>query len=403
MVKSLGNSSALKAMKDLEKSSLLTAVKLLENSPALKAMKAFENSSAMRAMKDLEKYSLLTTEQLRENSPALKAIKAFEDSYAMRVVKDIEKSSLLTVAQLLENSPALKAMKAFEDSFAMRVVKDLEKSSLLTVAQLLDNSPALKAMKSFENSSAMNAIRDLQDTSRFASFNELAKRFSSQMVGPLTLSEAFQVVAENYMQTPGSTEIDRFEALSSQVELLVQKAPKGALSKEFYLSTILALFLFWISQISSMQSEEKILLRLEKFEETISQQLIELKANEDIDTFYIVMRAVNLRVKPNTKSQIITTLHPNVKVKLMERASKWIRIEYFDHTKNIYVSGWASKKYLKMAGRSLITKVAREHTLPFDVRIPNAETLTAIRELEAGRGKRFKNVKDFMADLNADD
>jgi len=55
------------------------------------------------------------------------------------------------------------------------------------------------------------------------------------------------------------------------------------------------------------------------------------------------------------------------------------------------------------AVRLLLTKVAREHTLPFDVRIPNAETKAALQELEAGKGKRFKNVKDLMADLNADD
>ena len=55
------------------------------------------------------------------------------------------------------------------------------------------------------------------------------------------------------------------------------------------------------------------------------------------------------------------------------------------------------------AVRLLLTKVAREHTLPFDVRIPNAKTKAAMRELEAGKGKGFKNIKDLMADLNADD
>jgi DNA-damage-inducible protein J len=55
------------------------------------------------------------------------------------------------------------------------------------------------------------------------------------------------------------------------------------------------------------------------------------------------------------------------------------------------------------AVRLLLTKVAREHTLPFDVRTPNAKTKAAMQELEVGKGKRFKNVKDLMADLNADD
>ena len=35
---------------------------------------------------------------------------------------------------------------------------------------------------------------------------------------------------------------------------------------------------------------------------------------------------------------------------------------------------------------------------------PNEETLAAIAELEAGKGKRFKTLEEFMADLdNADE
>ena len=55
------------------------------------------------------------------------------------------------------------------------------------------------------------------------------------------------------------------------------------------------------------------------------------------------------------------------------------------------------------AVRLLLTKVAREHSFPFDITTPNAATVAAIRELEEGRGVRFDSVKDLMADLNADD
>lgn len=54
------------------------------------------------------------------------------------------------------------------------------------------------------------------------------------------------------------------------------------------------------------------------------------------------------------------------------------------------------------AVRLLLTKVARERTLPFDVRIPNKKTKAALKELEAGKGKRLRNVSDLMADMNAD-
>jgi DNA-damage-inducible protein J len=53
--------------------------------------------------------------------------------------------------------------------------------------------------------------------------------------------------------------------------------------------------------------------------------------------------------------------------------------------------------------RLLMLRVADEHRLPFDVKAPNATTLKAIAELEAGKGKRFANVDELMADLRAED
>jgi len=55
------------------------------------------------------------------------------------------------------------------------------------------------------------------------------------------------------------------------------------------------------------------------------------------------------------------------------------------------------------AVRLMLVKVAREKTLPFDVRTPNAATQEAIAELEGGRGARFTSVDALMADLRADD
>jgi len=53
--------------------------------------------------------------------------------------------------------------------------------------------------------------------------------------------------------------------------------------------------------------------------------------------------------------------------------------------------------------RLLMLRIAEEHRLPFDVKVPNATTKKAIAELEAGKGKRFANVDDLMKDLHADD
>lgn len=52
--------------------------------------------------------------------------------------------------------------------------------------------------------------------------------------------------------------------------------------------------------------------------------------------------------------------------------------------------------------RMLLVRVAREKALPFDVRIPNEETIAAIEELRKGEGHRADSIDDLMAQLNAE-
>lgn len=53
--------------------------------------------------------------------------------------------------------------------------------------------------------------------------------------------------------------------------------------------------------------------------------------------------------------------------------------------------------------RLLMVRVAEKRRLPFEVRVPNAATRSAIGELESGKGKRFKSVTALMNDLHAND
>jgi DNA-damage-inducible protein J len=53
--------------------------------------------------------------------------------------------------------------------------------------------------------------------------------------------------------------------------------------------------------------------------------------------------------------------------------------------------------------RMLLVRVAAEKALPFEARVPNAETVAAMEELERGEGKRFATVAALTADLDADD
>lgn len=53
--------------------------------------------------------------------------------------------------------------------------------------------------------------------------------------------------------------------------------------------------------------------------------------------------------------------------------------------------------------RLLFIRVAAEKALPFDVRVPNAETQAAMLDAREGRVTRAANVAALMADLDSDD
>jgi DNA-damage-inducible protein J len=55
------------------------------------------------------------------------------------------------------------------------------------------------------------------------------------------------------------------------------------------------------------------------------------------------------------------------------------------------------------AVRMLLTKIAREHALPFDPLTPNETTIAAIKDSRAGKLVKFDGIEALMADLHADD
>ena len=55
------------------------------------------------------------------------------------------------------------------------------------------------------------------------------------------------------------------------------------------------------------------------------------------------------------------------------------------------------------AFRLLMTRVAQEHSLPFDLLMPNKETVAAIKAARSGQVKSFGDLQELMGDLHADD
>lgn len=58
---------------------------------------------------------------------------------------------------------------------------------------------------------------------------------------------------------------------------------------------------------------------------------------------------------------------------------------------------------LSDAVRLLLTRIAAEKALPFEVRVPNAQTVAAMQAGDRGEVTKASNVKAMMAQLNADD
>ena len=49
--------------------------------------------------------------------------------------------------------------------------------------------------------------------------------------------------------------------------------------------------------------------------------------------------------------------------------------------------------------RLLMIRVAEEQRLPFTVQVPNAATIEAMAELDAGKGERFESTEELLRDL----
>ena len=50
--------------------------------------------------------------------------------------------------------------------------------------------------------------------------------------------------------------------------------------------------------------------------------------------------------------------------------------------------------------RLLLLRVADEKQLPFAVRVPNSTTVEAMKELQEGKGQRFKTAEELFQDLD---
>jgi DNA-damage-inducible protein J len=55
------------------------------------------------------------------------------------------------------------------------------------------------------------------------------------------------------------------------------------------------------------------------------------------------------------------------------------------------------------AFRLMMIRIAQENALPFDLLIPNQETVAAIKSARAGQVKSFSSLQELMGELHAED
>lgn len=292
--------------------------------------------------KNIFNNSTLNALRTLDDSPAMRAIRAIEDSPSMRMIRNINYSPALKMMREIENSPTMQMLRQVEESPAMRIVRDFENLPALKTINDLEKSIAFKAIRDLQDSPALRAIKALEVSPSIKAFSKVADQLK-HIYGALAFSEAYELLID---EIPEIEDDDSWEALSEKVQDRTSRSPLSPLSAEFYLSLIFALFLYYLSQMSATESEERMLERMNELEQTITTQLNSLQSNDTDYVFSVPDRELNLREGPSMDHQVIEVLPMNKKVMELERNRDWVKIEYFDYLNNISKVGWVHSKYL---------------------------------------------------------
>ncbi|WP_444906189.1 SH3 domain-containing protein [Microbulbifer sp. SSSA008] len=274
-----------------------------------------------------------------DDSPTMRAIRTMEESPTMRMIREINDSPTLRLIREIEDSPSMRLIRQIEESPAMRIMRDLENSPALRVVKDLESSAAFRAIRYLQDAPALRAIKALEASPSLSAFSRISEQVNKS-VGSLTFSEAYKVLVDEIAEAEDDC------SLIEELKTRSSRAPLSRLSAEFYLSLIFALFLYYLSQMSAMESEEKLLERMETLEQTISTQLQALERNENESVFLVIDRELNFREEPSMDGKVLQVLPRNKKVIELARQREWIQVEHFDYVNNLNKVGWIHSGYV---------------------------------------------------------
>lgn len=290
-----------------------------------------------------------------DDSPVMRAIRAIEDSPVARMMRDLENSPAFRLVQEMENSPAMKAIREIKESPVTRMLRDLDKSPTWKEIRGIEETSAFMAIRQLQESAAVKVIRALERSPILDAFSTVANQIKHGY-GALAFSEAYDLLINEYEEQVEANASHPLDRLADSVEKRAAQAPYGPLSAEFYINSVLALILFSLSQISSKQSEERLLKsqsqseerllkRLDAMKPTISIQLDALLSNRQEGIFLVADRSVNLRTGPGPDHEKLDVLTRNQKVVQLETSDEWTKVEYFDYLANAHKRGWVHSRY----------------------------------------------------------
>ena len=176
-----------------------------------------------------------------------------------KIVDELNKSQAQKLAEEFATSPLIKSLNDIKISGLQSYLNEIR-------------TPLVKLTSAFEASAAVSSIHAIRYSSEFSGLAEAARRLAQQ-TGPMSLREALSV---NHLAHLASKDAEQYvSAVLTEAEEKSNAAPISILSIEFYLSLIFAIMLFLASQDSAVQSEARILGRIDAMHQQLSTQLEE--------------------------------------------------------------------------------------------------------------------------------
>lgn len=222
---------------------------------------------------------------------------------------------------------------------------------------------AMDAMRGLNSTALSQAVRDAsaafgfqqQHLFRNATMDAVRRlwRFDNPAFQALR-ADAFAGTLMSFVREHTQVSDDAIDELQEIVDEKVKNLPRGRISADGILNLILTVVLF-LAGIAYQEIRNKPASPSAALTETQVERIIQsieksktLIPENDDHTYYVVERAVPIRVKPDNRSAAVALLYPNQRVRLEQRKHQWIYVEYFDYIEGIPKMGWVPKKYLKM-------------------------------------------------------